>query len=136
MEPIQLGIHVVQSVIALIILGCSIYGLTIASTTTGFGLAIFTVSVFICCGHENLHLRTQCKANIRCVILTGYLGHCNNPSCHLHSYRIVHCQKHFQILASRRSELRHGDLLDCDSRYISIPATLESSMSIQPWALL
>ncbi|KAE8341323.1 hypothetical protein BDV24DRAFT_132271 [Aspergillus arachidicola] len=42
MEPIQLGIHVVQSVLALIILGCSIYGLTIASTTTGFGLAIFT----------------------------------------------------------------------------------------------
>ncbi|KAE8373998.1 hypothetical protein BDV26DRAFT_296404 [Aspergillus bertholletiae] len=42
MEPIQLGIHVVQSVIAIIILGCSIYGVTIASTTTGFGLAIFT----------------------------------------------------------------------------------------------
>lgn len=42
MEPVQLGIHIVQSAIALTILGCSIYGLTEASRTTGFGLAIFT----------------------------------------------------------------------------------------------
>ena len=101
MEPIQLGIHVVQSVIALIILGCSIYGVTIASTTTGFGLAIFTVRVLTCCKHE-IHIPFQLVKPIA-RDLTGYPGHCNDPSCHLHSYRIFHCQEHIQTLATRWS---------------------------------
>ncbi|KAE8148631.1 hypothetical protein BDV25DRAFT_141590 [Aspergillus avenaceus] len=41
MDAIQLGIHLAQSIIAVIILGCSIYGLTISSTD-GFGLAVVT----------------------------------------------------------------------------------------------
>ncbi|OJJ30854.1 hypothetical protein ASPWEDRAFT_71912 [Aspergillus wentii DTO 134E9] len=49
MGPIQLGIHALQSLIAVVILGCSI-GKVTTSSTAGFGLAIFTAIATILVG--------------------------------------------------------------------------------------